>query len=230
MKWFKKNRSKYAPNYLTNLACSLRRLGQFTENKDLINFPFWGKKAKNIRATMTSGEIKRFLSVRPSHHIYEKYWKKWDMFFKIMAYTGMRCGEVAHLEKGDVDFDRLLFVLRETKTDSPRLVPIPDFLLDELRGFCKKTRTKLLFPTEKSRKPEHNVNWHYQFKMRIKLLKIKRKNLTPYSLRHSFITNKISKNINIFNLQAVVGHKNIKTTAQYVHLSVEGLRNVVNAK
>lgn len=232
----------HAPSYCTSISSTIRRWGQFKNIEELKTFPMFGKKTMFVKQTMTPEEIERFLQLPPPVQRHNgRAWpvnpdshRRWTLFFKILAYTGMRTGEVAHLTTDDVDLNRQLFILRDTKTNTPRIVPIPNFLVDELKAYLWNLKTNYLFPS--SRGGNHNetgqvfdnVDWHYNFHTRLKRLGIERKGLTPYSLRHSFITKMISKNVNLFNIQAIVGHKNIKTTAQYVHLSVDGLRGILN--
>lgn len=48
---------------------------------------------------------------------------------QIARYHGLRAGEIVRLEKRDIDLDRGLMHVRETKTDEARIVPIADALL-----------------------------------------------------------------------------------------------------
>lgn len=71
------------------------------------------------------------------------------------------------------------------------------------------------------------MNWHYNFHTRLKRLGIKRKNLTPYSLRHSLITRLLEEDVNLFKVQKLVGHHQIETTAHYTHLTTKDLQETI---
>lgn len=161
-----------------------------------------------------------------------KRWERMTLFWKICAYTGMRPGEVAHLEIESVDFGRGVFVLTDTKT-VPRLVPIPPNIKESIDWYCKSLLGKFLFPS--ARGGNHNgtgpvvdsVDWHYDFHRRIDRLGIKRTNLTPYSLRHSLITRLLEEDVNLFKVQKIVGHRRIETTAQYTHLTTKDIQEAI---
>jgi integrase len=114
-----------------------------------------------------------------------KAWTVWTLFFKILAYSGMRSGEVAHLTIESVDFGRQVFILEDTKTNTPRFVPIAPALLEEISAYVKTLSGKYLFPSKKGSISTRqkapvidDTDWGYQFHKRLTLLGIKRKNLT----------------------------------------------------
>ncbi len=206
------------------------------------------KKEPFAKATMSDEEIEVFLSLPCRSYTVphsktgtlvtrftnQKVYRKMKMFWEICAYTGMRTGEVAHLTVDRVDFGRGVFVLEETKTGHPRYVPIPPNIDLDLKGYVTEVQGDYLFPS--SRGGNHNgtgsvvdnVDWHYDFHKRIKELGIKRKNLTPYSLRHSLITRLLEEDVNIFKVQKIVGHSDIKTTAQYTHLTTKDIKEAIS--
>jgi len=150
-----------------------------------------------------------------------------------MAFTGMRPGEVAHLTINTVDFGRNIFILKDTKTNTPRFVPIPPNVLKDLQAHVESIKTEYLFPAErggnrrKEEKVVDDVDWHYNFQQRIKRLGIKRDNLSCYSLRHSFITTMLEEDVNLFKVQKIVGHRRLETTAHYTHLTTKDLQQTI---
>ena len=54
------------------------------------------------------------------------------------------------------------------------------------------------------------------------------KELTPHYLRHSYATALAEAGVNHFTMMAILGHKNISTTTQYVHFSPEALQDAVD--
>lgn len=227
--------------YINHFVTALHLYGQYKsipflqEIKQLPSQPF-------LKATMSDEEIERFLAVECPQAKYLRgtktlspSWARWHrmtVFWSICAFTGMRTGEVAHLTVDDVDWGRNVFILEDTKTNEPRVVPIPPNIESLLREYMKSC-TFYLFPS--LRGGDHNgtgkvidsVDWSYDFHKRRKMLGIQRKNLSPYSLRHSLITRLLEEDVNIFKVQKIVGHKRLETTAMYTHLSTKDIQEAI---
>lgn len=198
------------------------------------------------KATLSDSEIEDFLALTcpivQSRHRNGKVFTRrsdpvgWDrktLFWKICAFTGMRMGETAHLTIDSIDFGRGVFVLSDTKTNDPRLVPIPPNIETDIKTHLAGLRGQYLFPSPRG--GNHNgtgavmdsVDWHYDFHNRIKRLGIRRTNLTPYSLRHSLITRLLEEDVNLFKVQKLVGHRRIDTTVQYTHLTTRDIKDAL---
>lgn len=199
------------------------------------------KDKHKAKATMSDEEIDAFLSISPqmvthrnpltggmsTRAINRKRHEFWTVFFSIMAFTGMRPGEVAKLRVEDVDFGRSCFTVRDTKTNDDRIVPIPPNISKDLLAWTTARQKGYLFPSTRPNGIVGNVDWHYNFHTRIKRLGIVRHNLTPYSLRHSLITRLLEEDVNIFKVQKIVGHKDIKTTSVYTHLTTKDIQEAI---
>lgn len=214
---FQKGKS---PSYLNNFIIAARNWGKFTGTNDFSRIKFFKVKEQN-KATLSDLEIEAFLALPKPKQAKPDRYAMWNLFFKIMAYSGMRAGEVAILSVASLDFGRGVFVLDRTKTTA-RLVPIAPALTDALILYTQKLSGELLFTIDGEVVDKNKWNEHFQ--MRIRRLGIKRPHLSTHSLRHSFITRMLSEDVNMFKVQRIVGHKNIETTNHYTHLITKDLQ------
>jgi integrase len=166
---------------------------------------------------------------------YTNHYAFWTLFYSVLAFTGMRPGELAGMTVDRVDFGQKVFLLRseDVKTKTSRLVPIPERVSKQLYEYVQTLKGEYLFPSQRTKnrktgKPTiDDVDWGYNFHTRINRLGIKRAGLTPYSLRHSIITRLLDEDVNLFRVQRLVGHSQIATTAHYYHHSTKALQQTV---
>lgn len=207
------------PGYLNNIVKAFHTYGRFSENSTLREIKFFKIRESN-KATLSDREIEAFLAVpKPKNSKPERY-SMYTLFFKVMAFSGMRAGEVAALTISQIDFGRQVFILDHTKT-TPRLVPIAPSVVHDLTDYIKELDREELFIINGTIIDKNK--WNEHFHMRCKHIGVKRPNLSTHSMRHSFITRMLSEDVNIFKVQRIVGHRSIETTNHYTHLVTKDL-------
>lgn len=232
--------------YLNDFIDTIHVFGRFKQTEIYKPLRYFPEEAYE-KATMSDQEIERFLALPCptitrtdtrtengkllTYTIGSKRWQVKTMFWKIVAYSGMRLGEVAHLTVDSVDFGRQVF-LADGKT-GPRLVPIAPAILPDVQTYVQSLETAYLFPAQRGGMTRqggviNDVAWGYDFHQRLKRLGIKRKNLTPYSLRHSFITRMLSEDVSLPKVQKMVGHRRIDTTMRYTHLTTKDIVKAIS--
>jgi integrase len=221
-------------SYLNSIVNTVRVYTQFLKDtsrqcdKTLRYYQFF-KDEEIIKSVFSDEEIEAFLELPPPEiHRNGRSWpnnptlyNRWTVFYSICAYTGMRTGEVAGITTDDIDWGRNCFILNQTKTGMPRLVPIPTNIHVLLKDYLSQLKDSILFPGA------NNVDWHYNFHTRLKRLGICRPHLTPYSFRHSLITRLLEEDVNIFKVQKIVGHRQLNTTAAYTHLTTKDIQEAI---
>ena len=136
-----------------------------------------------------------------------------------MYSCGMRISEVVKLRPEDIDSDRKIIRIKNSKGAKDRNVLMSDLLLEQLRAYWKQCRKKediWFFP---GRKNQHMNSSHAgrMFKIFLKKLPIN-KACTSHSLRHSWATHMLEEGVNLRYIQALLGHSSITSTEIYTHL------------
>jgi integrase/recombinase XerD len=108
------------------------------------------------------------------------------------------------------------------KGNKPRLVPLPQLLLDQLRAYYKAERPwpPYLFSSRVTKGPVSAIAVRRALRLASKQAGIE-KNVTPHVLRHSFATHLLEAGIELRVIQVILGHASIRTTTRYTQVSAE---------
>jgi len=140
-----------------------------------------------------------------------------------LAYaTGMRVSEVCNLQIKNIDSKRMLILIKKGKFNKDRYVPFSENILNLLREYWIKYRTKeYLF--EGQFKPMYSTESCEKIYKRFI-----DKTSSFHSLRHSYATYLLESGVEIRVIQKLLGHNSIKTTEIYTHVSIN-LLNKINS-
>lgn len=152
--------------------------------------------------------------------------------------TGMRMGELLALKWSAIDLNnRLITVCRTlchhthqvretTKGRRIRHVPINDSLLEPLRALMtSRNGSEWVFHTNGSLLDQNNIrNRHWKVDKRESGVT----NIRFHDLRHTYASHFMMNGGDIFKLQAILGHADIRTTMQYSHFSKAFIRESAN--
>lgn len=156
-------------------------------------------------------------------------------YFLFMLYCGLRPSEAAEVKWSDIKTDNLsgihLLHVRGTKTkNADREVPIPDYLYERIPA---AEPYEYIFKNQRGghlSEQNRQVLWkHFKRDLNIEMgCKVYRNelippfpvapDLVPYCLRHTYCTDLQQKGIDIRTAQYLMGHSDIKLTANiYTH-------------
>ncbi|GIV37734.1 MAG: integrase [Cyclobacteriaceae bacterium] len=139
--------------------------------------------------------------------------------------AGLRLSECLNLTIKDIDSQRMLIKITQSKGNKDRLVPLSKNLLHLLRNYWKIYKTKhYLFEGQKGGKYSSRSVQNI-FKSALKKANI-RKEGTVHSLRHSYATHLLECGTDIRIIQVLLGHKNIKTTQIYTQVSNSAIQKL----
>jgi integrase len=153
--------------------------------------------------------------------------------FTMAFYTGMRLGELLNMKWNWIDFTQNIITIKNSnqfisKNKRERIIPIHQKVKSIL-----KARFKL-------GEPENNLAFYKyedvklnedfvskQFKQSVRAAKLNDK-IHFHTLRHSFASALVQRNVSLYAVKELLGHENIKTTQVYSHLQKDNLTQAVN--
>jgi integrase len=160
----------------------------------------------------------------------------------VLAYGGLRYGEIAALRVGDVDAPRrrlkvsrsvtavagMGMVEGTTKTHQTRMVPLPEFVMDQVVTQVKgRSHTELAFAY-------HDGSWIPRDWFALRLDKacgtVGLTGVTPHTLRHTAGSLALASGASVVTVQKLLGHQSPITTMNvYSHMLPDDFDNLAAA-
>ncbi len=212
------NQKKASWSVLDQNVYALRFLYRVTLGKEWAIRHIPGPKKPFILPVILSpDEVSRFFD-----HIYNLKHRA----ILMTAYAGgLRVSEVTSLRVGDIDSHRMVIRIQQGKGRKDRYVMLSPNLLDLLRAYWKVARpTYWLFPGRYPNRPLHPRSLHYVCVKATQAAGLN-KRVTVRALRHCFATHLLEAGANIRVIQILLGHRSLRTTSRYTHISAETLRS-----
>ena len=153
------------------------------------------------------------------------------MMLHLMAYYGLRPGEVACLSRDSIDWAAKTMVVQQSKTCSTLILPLFDRTLDLLKRYLRAGRRKskhreLFLCAFSPDRPITNAAIAQVFKIRARKSGLPIVHASTYSLRHTFAMRLLQGGVGIKAIGDLMGHHSIVSTAIYLRLHTEMLRDV----
>jgi site-specific recombinase XerD len=138
--------------------------------------------------------------------------------------AGLRASEAASLKVSDIDSSRMVIRIEQGKGGRDRYVMLSPQLLGILRSYWRVARpAHWLFPGRDPEHPIHPVVLHAACRSACAASGIG-KRVTVHTLRHSFATHLLEAGTDIRIIQALLGHRNVNTTARYAQVATSTIR------
>lgn len=128
--------------------------------------------------------------------------------------TGMKRGEIMRLKWADVDLSKGIIYVREAKNNSSREIPINETLKDVLESLPRRLHNPYVFCNHLG-KPYHDFSKAFQLAVK----KAGIEDIRFHDLRHIFASYLIMDGVDLKTVQELLGHKTIRMTLRYTHLS-----------
>ena len=130
-------------------------------------------------------------------------------------------GEVFNLKWFDVDFNRSLIQVQESKTNKKRIVPMNETVRSLLNGLRRKN--EFVFPSPRTGGKLGDIK--RSFRRAVKEAKIQ--DFRFHDLRHTAATRMADNGADAFTLATILGHSDIRMTARYTHATDSAIHRAV---
>jgi site-specific recombinase XerD len=144
---------------------------------------------------------------------------KHKVLFAVIYDCGLRISEAVNLKLNDVDFDRNMVHIRQSKHKKDRLVPVSPITIRGIQKYITTTSPKEWLFNGKVRGTQiSREGIRHAFRAIIRKVNIK-KNVCIHTLRHSYATHLLEMGLDIVSVKNQLGHADIKTTMMYLHIA-----------
>lgn len=179
-----------------------------------------------------------FWSYEEARAIIAQLDEPWALMVELDFYTGLRMGEMRGLRVEQVDLARrLLHVTRVETRQGPveltkgrdrRSMPLPPALLPRLAAQVQGRGALEYVFAEESGRPVDDRNFAQRIFEPARVAAGVRRG-TPHDMRHTAASWLVMQGVDLYRVQALLGHKDAKTTQRYAHLAPDAFDRVTAA-
>ncbi|MHB1285368.1 MAG: tyrosine-type recombinase/integrase [Leptospirales bacterium] len=176
---------------------------------------------RNVKPPRYDNSLVRFLDMPQEGKLFECLPAYLIPIVTVALHTGCRQGELLKLEWRDMDFDRGMFLCRDTKGGGSRWVPINSLARKTLLDLC---------PAEMDPASKVFQVGHAKSLSRAFAVAVKKAGLEPFrfhDLRHTFASRLAMNGANDRTLQTLGGWKTPRMLLRYSHLGPSHLQDAV---
>jgi integrase/recombinase XerD len=197
---------------LNQSVCALRFLyGVTLRQADLPERIAYAREPQKLPVVLSTEEVVWFLEAVPS--------LKCRAALTTAYAAGLRASEVASLKVADLDSSRMVIRVQQGKGGRDRYVMLSPQLLGILRAYWRLARPPhWLFPRHDGEHPIHPTTLNAACRSACAAAGLG-KRVTVHTLRHSFATHLLESGTDIRIIQALLGHRNVNTTARYAQVA-----------
>lgn len=205
-----KKENSYSESYFKFTVFGLRYLFRLFEREDrTIKLPHI-PHTKTLPVILSQEECKNLFSASSKFK---------DRFRLALIYSaGLRIGEAQRLECLDIDTDRMLIHVRQSKGKKDRYVVLSKLIASRFEKYCKQYGIKkYVFPGQKPGNYISKNTVGRVLKTALKKCGID-KSVCLHTLRHSYATHMLENGIDIVTVKEQLGHEDIQTTMLYLQV------------
>lgn len=148
----------------------------------------------------------------------------------ISLHTGIRAGEVFGLTWADVDIDRGVLILRDTKNGRTRAAFMTEAVKEVFRARERGLPSEIVFQDRTGKRMERISNTFARAVDTLKLnegIEDRRYHVTFHTLRHTYASWHVENGTDLYAVKELLGHSDFKMTQRYSHLGESTLQAAV---
>jgi site-specific recombinase XerD len=184
------------------------------------------KKPRKLPIFLIADEMKRLFEA-PDRSIWRG--RRDYAILVVLGFTGMRLKEIVGLDLQDIDLTtRQVRVVG--KGSKERFIPLNDMVVEALKEYLSErpaTAEAAVFLGRGGRRISPSTVKHIVPKY-AREAGIFRKGISPHKLRHTFATLLHMKDVDILEIQSLLGHSSITSTQIYTHTHPGRLKSAVD--
>ncbi len=178
----------------------------------------WGKVEKNpvkgVKMLKEANGRDRYLEKDEIAHLLSNCSGYIKAITIIALNTGMRKGEILNLKWQDIDFRREIIYLLDTKNKEKREVQMNEMTKEALFKTRRRPNSPYVFGSDNGRKFRDIRKSFFTAMRKSGII-----NFRFHDLRHTFASHLVMSGIDLNTVRELLGHKSIKMTLRYAHLS-----------
>lgn len=220
---------QYAPQTVVHYLKALRHvLNKAVRDGKLDRNPFARVKLVKVQNGKT-----RFLSPEEEARLLDKLGPIYGPWARLAILTGLRLSEQFHLRWADVDLDRGLITLPETKAGKVQYAPLNEEAKDLLRTrqiqqMNKGVASPFVYPSETLATPLDQRNFYARiFRPAVVAAKLDGDGVGWHTLRHTFASRLAMSGQTEGTIATLMRHSTTSLVRRYAHLSPSHLQAAV---
>lgn len=169
------------------------------------------RKKSLLPEVLSKGEVKQLLRAPRTF--------KHRFILAFIYATGMRLDEARLLKVSDIHVARRQVFIRNGKGRKSRYVILSELLAKKLPAYLEEYKPEVyLFEGSEVGKPMGNRSIQHVINEARQIAGISWK-CSIHTLRHSFATHLLEDGVDIYSIQAMLGHSQLRTTVIYLHIA-----------
>ena len=171
------------------------------------------RNRRKMKDVLTKEELSAFFNACDNY--------MYKTIFMLIYGSGLRVSEAVNLKIKDIDSKRMRIFVRGGKGGKDRYTVLPKVSLEMLRKYYKIYKPKhpegyIFLNREGNRiKTERTRVFFRRYRRKAKI----DEKFVVHSLRHGFATDLIERGASILEVKELMGHSNIRSTMEYIHVA-----------